>query len=107
MGLLDPAHATVSGEILVGARATIGMTEERIRELRGRDVATIFQDPLSALHPSYPVGRQVAEAYQVHHPARSQARQRAIAMLGRVGIPRPTNWSISTHTSSPAVCASA
>ena len=91
MGLVDPAHASVSGEILVGGRDTLRMAEERLRELRGRDVAMIFQDPLSALHPAYSVGRQVTEAYRVHHPAatRSQARQRAIDMLGRVGIPRP------------------
>jgi peptide/nickel transport system ATP-binding protein len=54
-------------------------------------MAMIFQDPLSSLHPYYTVGRQVAEAYLVHHPSagRRQARQRALDMLGRVGIPQP------------------
>jgi peptide/nickel transport system ATP-binding protein len=78
-------HIRLDGEELVGARAT------RIRELRGNEMAMIFQDPLSSLHPYYSVGNQITEAYRVHHPeaTKQQARQRAVDMLGRVGIPEP------------------
>ncbi|MFC0528030.1 ABC transporter ATP-binding protein [Phytohabitans kaempferiae] len=91
LGLHDPKRAAISGEILVGGRDIVGRTDEEVRRLRGRDMAMIFQDPLSALHPYYPVGRQIEEAYRVHHPraGRGEARRRTIEMLDRVGIPQP------------------
>ncbi|MEV0327962.1 ABC transporter ATP-binding protein [Micromonospora echinospora] len=91
LGLHDPRRTTVSGEIEVGGRQVVGLPEAEVRRLRGRDVAMIFQDPLSALHPFYPVGRQIAEAYRVHHPrvGRRAAWTRAVEMLDRVGIPQP------------------
>ncbi|MEV4631303.1 ABC transporter ATP-binding protein [Micromonospora sp. NPDC049523] len=91
LGLHDPRRTTVSGEIRVGGRDIVGRPEEEIRRLRGRDMAMIFQDPLSALHPYYSVGRQIGEAYRIHHPdaSRRQARQRSVDLLGRVGIPQP------------------
>ena len=91
VGLLDPRQATVTGEIIIGGRNLLGLDDERIRKMRGRDVAMIFQDPLTALHPYYTVGRQIAEAYRIHHPrtGRSEARRRAVLMLERVGIPEP------------------
>ncbi|RKR88490.1 peptide/nickel transport system ATP-binding protein [Micromonospora pisi] len=91
LGLHDPRRSTVSGSIRVGGEEVVGRPEEEVRRLRGRDVAMIFQDPLSALHPYYSVGRQITEAYLVHHPSagRRAARQRAIDLLDRVGIPQP------------------
>ncbi|RKN44548.1 ABC transporter ATP-binding protein, partial [Micromonospora endolithica] len=91
LGLHDPKRAVVTGGITVGGRQLVGLADEEVRRLRGRDMAMIFQDPLSALHPYYTVGRQIAEAYRVHHPGagRREARQRAVDMLGRVGIPQP------------------
>ncbi|MFF5174756.1 ABC transporter ATP-binding protein [Micromonospora sp. NPDC000089] len=91
LGLHDPKRATVTGEISVGGRQLVGLPEEEVRRLRGRDMAMIFQDPLSALHPYYTVGRQITEAYRAHHPkaGRREARGRAVDMLGRVGIPQP------------------
>nr|WP_255609687.1 ABC transporter ATP-binding protein [Micromonospora sp. PLK6-60] len=91
LGLHDARRATITGEISVGGRQLVGLPDEEVRRLRGRDMAMIFQDPLSALHPYYTVGRQIAEAYRVHHPraGKREARSRAVDMLGRVGIPQP------------------
>ncbi|AVT41342.1 peptide ABC transporter ATP-binding protein [Plantactinospora sp. BB1] len=91
LGLHDPRRTEISGEILVGGRDVVRLPDAECRKLRGRDMAMVFQDPLSALHPYYPVGRQIAEAYRVHHPGagRQAARRRAVDMLGRVGIPQP------------------
>ncbi|MEV0810077.1 ABC transporter ATP-binding protein [Micromonospora sp. NPDC050200] len=91
LGLHDRRRTRISGRILLGGRELVGLPEEEVRRLRGRDLAMIFQDPLSALHPYYSVGRQITEAYRVHHPGAGtrEARQRAVDMLGRVGIPQP------------------
>ncbi|MGC4803646.1 ABC transporter ATP-binding protein [Micromonospora sp. DT233] len=93
LGLHDPKRATITGGISLGGRQLVGLPEEDVRRLRGRDMAMIFQDPLSALHPYYTVGKQIAEAFRVHHPTagRREARRRAVDMLGRVGIPQPAN----------------
>jgi peptide/nickel transport system ATP-binding protein len=91
LGLHDRRRTRISGRVLVGGRDIVPMEDEAVRRLRGRDMAMIFQDPLSALHPYYRVGRQIAEAYRVHHPDAGgrEAKRRAIDMLGRVGIPQP------------------
>jgi len=91
LGLHDPHHATVTGEILVGGINIVGMDDARVGRLRGREIAMIFQDPLSALHPYYTVGRQISEAFRVHHPraGRAETRRHAVDMLDRVGIPEP------------------
>ncbi|HEX5997616.1 MAG TPA: ABC transporter ATP-binding protein [Jiangellales bacterium] len=91
LGLHNPQRTRVSGQILVGGRDVVPMSEEQIRRLRGRDMAMIFQDPLSSLHPYYKVGRQIAEAYLVHHPStpKKAAHKHAVEMLDRVGIPQP------------------
>ncbi|MSR35554.1 MAG: ABC transporter ATP-binding protein [Gemmatimonadetes bacterium] len=90
MGLHDRARARVRGRILVGGDDVVPMSEEQVRLLRGRRMAMIFQDPLTALHPYYTIGRQIAEAYQVHNEvAPAAARARAVELMGRVGIPQP------------------
>ncbi|WP_405089526.1 ABC transporter ATP-binding protein [Micromonospora sp. NBC_01392] len=91
LGLHNARRTVISGEISVGGRQLVGLPDEEVRRLRGRDMAMIFQDPLSALHPYYSVGKQIAEAYRVHHPraGRREARSRAVDVLDRVGIPQP------------------
>ncbi len=91
LGLHDPKSARVAGSIRVGGTEVVGLATEQLRRLRGNSVAMIFQDALAALHPFHRVGKQLSEAYLVHHPDASKrdARRRSIEMLERVGIPQP------------------
>lgn len=90
LGLHRNTNATVTGEISLGGVELLTLTDEEMRRKRGRDVAMIFQDPLSALHPYYTVGAQIAEAYRIHNDvSKSAAKKRAVEMLGLVGIPQP------------------
>jgi peptide/nickel transport system ATP-binding protein len=91
LGLHDTRTARITGSIKVGGQEVVGLGESKLRKLRGKEVAMIFQDALAALHPFYKVGSQLAEAYMVHHPKASKrdARRKAVEMLDRVGIPQP------------------
>jgi peptide/nickel transport system ATP-binding protein len=90
LGLHRYGNALVSGKILVDGVDLLQLTDNEMRLRRGKDVAMIFQDPLSALHPYYRVGDQIAEAYRVHNQvSKRAARARTIEMLARVGIPQP------------------
>ncbi|MFF4041907.1 ABC transporter ATP-binding protein [Streptomyces sp. NPDC001816] len=90
MGLHRAANAKVSGEVWLDGQELIGADPDEVRRLRGRKMAMIFQDPLSAMHPYYKVGDQIIEAYRVHNKvSKKVARTRAIEMLDRVGIPEP------------------
>jgi peptide/nickel transport system ATP-binding protein len=90
MGLHNPQRTKITGSILLEGVDLLTLSEDQMRKRRGRDVAMIFQDPLSSMHPYYTVGNQIVEAYRVHNDvSKKQARQRAIEMLARVGIPQP------------------
>jgi peptide/nickel transport system ATP-binding protein len=92
MGLHKNTHANISGEIWLDGEELVKASDERVRGLRGKKMAMIFQDPLSAMHPYYTVGAQIIEAYRIHNKvSRSVARKHAIEMLDRVGIPQPTS----------------
>jgi len=87
MGLLRGAR--ISGEIWLDGTNIIGVDAEQVRRLRGKKMAMIFQDPLSALNPFHTIGDQIIEAYRLHNQvSKAVARKHAIDMLGRVGIPR-------------------
>ncbi len=89
MGLHDYKRTQMSGSIRVGGREVVGLSNNQMQSLRGNDVAMIFQDPLTALHPFYSVGKQISEAYLAHNDvSKSKARAKAIEMLDRVGIPQ-------------------
>ncbi|GAA1890046.1 ABC transporter ATP-binding protein [Streptantibioticus ferralitis] len=90
VGQYGRGRARISGEIHLDGQELTGADPDSVRRLRGREMAMIFQDPLSSLHPYYTVGTQISEAYRVHHPVtKAAARTRAVELLGRVGIPQP------------------
>ncbi|MFJ2260642.1 ABC transporter ATP-binding protein [Streptomyces sp. NPDC087844] len=89
-GQYGKRKAQISGEIWLDGTELLSADPDYVRKLRGREMAMIFQDPLSALHPYYTIGQQIVEAYQIHHKvAKKVARKRAVEMLDRVGIPQP------------------
>ena len=92
MGLINKKSADMSGSILLGGLDVLTAQEREIRALRGREAAMVFQDPMSALNPYYTVGKQIAEAYEVHHPKSSKKERQLIAldMLAKVGLPKPS-----------------
>ena len=91
MRLNNSITASTTGSILVSGVDILKADETEVRRVRGSEVAMIFQDPLSALNPYYTVGKQIAEAYLVHHPhvSKSDARVITLEMLKKVGIPNP------------------
>lgn len=95
LGLL-PETATASGAVILRSRdgATVAdvvqLTKRQLREVRGSDVAMVFQEPSTALNPVYTVGWQIEEGLRAHSKlSKAEARTKAIEILGRVGIPDP------------------
>jgi oligopeptide/dipeptide ABC transporter ATP-binding protein len=88
--LPTPPASYEAGSIDFAGEDLLQVSEERIRAVRGNEVAMIFQEPMTSLNPVFRVGDQVAEAIELHqHVSGDEARQRAIAALRRVGIPAP------------------
>ncbi|HEY2768433.1 MAG TPA: ABC transporter ATP-binding protein [Solirubrobacteraceae bacterium] len=89
MGLLD-RQARVAGRVELDGAELLALGKERMRALRGNELAMVFQDPLSALHPLHRVGWQIVEAIRAHRDvAKPAARARAKELLDLVGIPEP------------------
>src|SRR3954453_19948674 len=89
LGLHNPKSTRLAGSVRVGGEEVIGADQDTLRGLRGNDVAMIFQDPLTALHPFYSIGKQIGEAVRMHNNvSKAEARRRAVEMLDRVGIPQ-------------------
>ncbi len=88
MGLL-PAQARVSGSVRFRDTELLGRSDVELSRIRGRRIAMVFQDPLSALTPVYTVGDQIAEALRVHRRGmgKTDAARRAVELLDLVGIP--------------------
>ncbi|GAA4473688.1 ABC transporter ATP-binding protein [Phytohabitans houttuyneae] len=90
LGLLPAGVSVTSGSIAFGGTELVGLPESRRRAVRGSDVAMVFQDPLAALNPVQPVGRQVSEvARRREGLSRGAAGRLAVELLDRVGVPDP------------------
>jgi peptide/nickel transport system ATP-binding protein len=90
MGLTRAENASFSGRAVFEGRDLLSASTEELRRIRGNDIAMIFQDPLSSLHPFYKVGAQLVEAMQAHNDvSKKAALERAVELLGMVGIPDP------------------
>lgn len=86
--LVPPPGKIVAGEINFNGRDLMKLDSEAMRRLRGREIAMIFQDPMSSLNPVYTVGDQIAEAIQLHENLpRKRAWSKAVEMMERVKIP--------------------
>jgi len=83
-------NARITGEVLFDGKDLLAADDAALRRMRGSEIAMIFQDPLSSLHPFYRIGDQLVEAIRAHRQvSKAQALDRAVEMLGLVGIPEP------------------
>lgn len=90
MGLITDPNAIITGSIKYRGRELVGLKARDMRQLRGKEIAMIFQDPMTALTPVYTIGWQIAEQIRAHQKVtRKQAWDRAIDLLAEVNIPKP------------------
>ena len=91
MRLIAPPGKIVGGEINFDGQNLLKLPDEAMRQIRGDDIAMIFQDPMTSLNPVFTVGEQIAEALRLHRKlSRKQAREAAIAAMHEVAIPDPS-----------------
>jgi len=93
MGLIpDPPGRIADGEVLFQGRDLIQLSDREMQKIRGRDIAMVFQDPMTSLNPVLTVGWQISEALVVHLGlGQEKARQRSVELLRLVGIPQPAD----------------
>src|SRR5436853_1156587 len=90
MRLIAPPGKIVSGEILFDGKDLLKLSDAEMREMRGDDIAMIFQDPMTSLNPVFTVGEQIAEALRLHRKlTHKKARQATIEAMREVAIPDP------------------
>jgi peptide/nickel transport system ATP-binding protein len=90
MGLITDPNAVIEGSIKYRGRELVGLSSKDMRKLRGREIAMIFQDPMTALTPVYTIGWQIAEQVRAHSNVSAKAaEERAIELLTEVNIPNP------------------
>ena len=87
MGLTRAANTTISGQAIFDGEDLLSASEQQMRAIRGDEIAMIFQDPLSSLHPFFTIGAQLVEAIQVHNKvSKAAARTRSADLLTMVGL---------------------
>jgi len=90
MRLIPPNGRIAEGRIMFNGQDLLALPEEAMREKRGRDIAMVFQEPMTSLNPVLRVGEQIAEAIRLHqHVSDREALDRSVKLLGEVGIPEP------------------
>ena len=90
MGLINDPNAEISGSIRFRGRELVGASNRDMRAIRGKDIAMIFQDPMTSLTPVFTIGNQIAEQIRAHGPETAkQARDKAVELLTAVGISSP------------------
>jgi peptide/nickel transport system ATP-binding protein len=91
MGLLPPGGTILDGSsVLLDDRELVGLPQSELRQVRGNDIAMVFQDPMTSLDPTKTIGHQVAEPVLLHRRCtRAEATERAAEVLGLVGLPHP------------------
>ena len=90
IGLLPPAVRAVGGAIRLSGRDLLGLSERAMRDIRGRDVAMIFQEPMTSLNPVMRVSDQISEAFEAHGALDRRGRaRRTLELIAEVGLPDP------------------
>ena len=90
MGLITDPNVIIEGSIRYRGKQLVGLSQREMRKLRGRDIAMIFQDPMTALTPVYTIGWQISEQILAHQKiGKAKAWQRAVELLAEVNIPKP------------------
>ncbi|HEY7561815.1 MAG TPA: ABC transporter ATP-binding protein [Gaiellaceae bacterium] len=90
MGILPRAGKVTAGTATFEGRDLLKLSDDQLRKIRGRDIAMIFQDPMTSLNPVLTVGRQIREALETHFDMpKKEAEERSAELLDRVGIPSP------------------
>lgn len=90
LGLVPESGRIVEGKILFRGKDLITLSNQQMRRVRGKGIAMIFQDPMTALNPVYTIGNQLVETLTLHHPlSRREAHEKALFWLNEVGLPEP------------------
>jgi oligopeptide/dipeptide ABC transporter ATP-binding protein len=91
LGLIEPPGRVAGGEVWLNGRDIAGLSERAMQRVRGKEIAVVFQDPMTALNPVKTIGSQIVEALRVHEPGlrKAAARRRAVELLRDVEVPAP------------------
>jgi peptide/nickel transport system ATP-binding protein len=90
IGLLEPPASISGGEIRLDGERIDTLSAVKLRQLRGRRIGSVFQDPQTSLHPLFTIGKQIEDTILAHLPVgRNEARRRALDLMREVGIPLP------------------